>query len=117
MMFDDDDDFFGGGFGGGFGKMGFGMGGFGDMDDGFGGGFSGNTVFSSSSSFGGGRGGVGKSVSQSTTIMYIIFPNCFRNGKRVTTTKTTVTKPDGTTEVSEVIDDGKTKKEKKYLVG
>ena len=32
-----------------------------------------------------------------------------RNGKRVTTTKTTVTKPDGTTEVSEVIDDGKTK--------
>ena len=32
-----------------------------------------------------------------------------RNGKRVTTTKTTVTKPDGSTEVSEVIDDGKTK--------
>lgn len=55
------------------------------------GGFS---SFTSSSSGFGGNGCMSKSVSTSTQV---------RNGKPVTVTKTTITKPDGTTEVTEKI--------------
>ena len=74
-MFDDDDDFFSG-----FGKMG-GFGGMGGMSS-----------FSSSSKYGGGSGGVSKSMSTVTKTV---------NGKTVTTKKTTIVNSDGSKEVTE----------------
>ena len=62
-------------------------------DDFFKGGFGASSSFSSNS-FGGGIGGTSKSVSTTTKTMYLIF--YFRNGKTVTTKKTTITKQDGT---------------------
>ncbi|CAD8080731.1 unnamed protein product [Paramecium sonneborni] len=86
-----------------FGFGGFGaFGGFGD-DDFFGGG-GGSFQSFSSSNFGGGFGG-GTSISTSTTI---------QNGRKVTVTKKTTTKPDGTTEVVETIDNGGRKETKTY---
>lgn len=89
------EDFFGGGFGKNFG-------GFGGMND-FGG-FSSSKVSSST----GGFGGVSKSVSQSTQII---------NGRRQTVTKTVITNPDGSKQVSEVIEENGKKQENNFMIG
>ncbi|CAD8162296.1 unnamed protein product [Paramecium pentaurelia] len=86
----------------------FGFGGFGGFggfdDDDFMGMGGGSFQSFSSSNFGGGFGG-STSISTSTTI---------QNGRKVTVTRKTTTKADGTTEVVETIDNGGRKEEKRY---
>lgn len=140
-MLDDDDMFRGMGMGsmlknfgfGGFGGMG-GMRGFGRdpfEDDFFSSPFGGMEQMMSEmrgmggmgNMRGGGFGGTSQSISTSTIIRQSdIFKGQklidVRNGKKVTVTKTTITKPDGTshTEVHEnVQDDGRTLKDERYV--
>ena len=108
----DDDDFFssffnrrnrGGSKQGGFGGFGGFGGSFGSMfnDDFFRGGMGGGGFSSSSfsSSFGSGMSGPSKSVTTTTRSVYSLY--LLSNGRTVTTKKTTITKQDGSKEVTE----------------
>ena len=107
----DDDDFFSSFFNrrnrgskqGGFGGFGGFGGSFGSMfnDDFFRGGMGGGGFSSSSfsSSFGSGMSGPSKSVTTTTRSVYSLY--LLSNGRTVTTKKTTITKQDGSKEVTE----------------